>query len=66
MRIFLLGLSSVGQSLLRIFKENGLFDPDTFYVIDCDRSKKELFIQNGGRGDHFISYGFQELDSGFL
>ena len=55
MRIFLLGLGSVGQSLLRIFKENGLFDPDTFFVIDCDRSKKELFIQNGGRGDHFIA-----------
>ena len=55
MNYYLLGLGVIGESFLRIFRESGLFDPESFYVIDCDSSKKERFVNLGGSADHFFA-----------
>ena len=66
MCFYLLGFGAVGQSFLRILRENHEFDRDSFYVIDANPSLKTLFREAGGREDHFHAFrvteeNFEEL-----
>ncbi len=53
MKHFLLGLGSIGTSFLKILKENGYFDPESFYCLDSSLEAKERFLSIGGREENF-------------
>lgn len=54
MKYFILGLRSVGSSFLMLLKENGLFNPFDFYVVDRSNDVEERFVSLGGLKENFI------------
>ena len=53
-KVLLVGLGAVGKSFLEILKEQGLFNPELFYCVDCNEEALNVFIQAGGYEEHFI------------
>ncbi len=53
MKFFIWGLGSIGTSFLRIIKENGYFDVESFYCLDSSLDAKNRFLSFGGKEDHF-------------
>lgn len=54
MKYFILGLGTVGTSFLMLLKENGLFNPFDFYVVDRSNDVEERFVSLGGLKENFI------------
>lgn len=54
MKYFILGLGAVGTSFLMLLKENGLFNPLDFYVVDRSNDVEERFVSLGGLKENFI------------
>lgn len=53
MKFFIWGLGSIGTSFLRIIKENGYFDAESFYCLDSSLDAKNRFLSFDGKEDHF-------------
>ena len=56
------GLGSVGRSFLDKLKENGYFNPDSFYLIDSSLEAKDYFIQEGGKPEN-VTIGLIDKDT---
>lgn len=54
MKYYLWGLGAVGSSFLEKLKENGFFNADLFYCIDCSEEARKKFESCGGFKNHFI------------
>lgn len=54
MKYFILRLGAVGTSFLMLLKENGLFNPFDFYVVDRSNDVEERFVSLGGLKENFI------------
>ena len=53
-KYFIWGLGSVGLSFLKKIIDNNLFDPDNFYCVEPNETKRSTFINFGGLKDHFF------------
>lgn len=53
MKIYILGLGSVGKSFLKILIKEGEFDPNIFYCVDANDQVKDVFKALGGKPNHF-------------
>ncbi len=53
MKYIIVGLGAVGFSFLKKLKENGLFEPDSFYCVDENEKAREDFIKIGGKSYNF-------------
>lgn len=60
MRYFIWGLGAVGSSFLDKLIENGLFDPQFFYCVDCSEEAKSRFLSFGGIDEHFTLLKIKE------
>ena len=53
-KYYVWGLGAVGYSFLKKVAGLPLFDPDSFYCVEPNINRKQLFLELGGKEEHFI------------
>ena len=55
-KIMILGLGSVGRSLMNILLTERLFPPENILATDCSDASLEYFLSVGGKKENFMQY----------
>ncbi len=58
-KFVIFGLGMVGSSFLRIVKKEGLFDANSWYVIDKSSKNADVFVKIGGKTENFLTINIQ-------
>ena len=61
-KIMILGLGSVGRSLLKLLLDDKLFPPEDIMITDISDDAMKYFISSGGKKENFFQYGMNSTN----